>query len=275
MEFIKKHPFLIVYFVLLVAAVVLKIGFGYILLGTLVFLVVASLIRLPNTAAYLGYLFQGFWGKPETAFKLYSFAYSHGSTAKAPKVAYAMQLMQKTRYEESKNALEDLLADESLKPTLLKIVRQDVAIAYWNTGDVQRAIDTMEKMKEDYDLLSAEFFTTLGYFYVEAGDYEKAAETTETALSMDEGNGGAYDNLGVIAYKQGNLEEALELFTKALELKETMASSKYYLGLIYEQLGDEDQAKSYFTAAHNSNITGLNTVTREQVDEKYREYMDR
>lgn len=275
MEFLKKHPFLILYIVLVIGAAVFHVGFGWIALGTLVYLLLVALVRLPNTCARLGYLCQGMLGKKDLAFKLYDYAYKHGSTAAAPKVAYGMQLMQQCRYEEAKNALEDVLVTPDIQPTLLKIVRQDVAIAYWNCGELDKAITTLEKMVEEYDILSPEFFTTLGFFYIEAERYEEATKATEEALKQDESNGGAYDNLALIQYKQGNLAEAKELFLKALEMKETMASSKFYLGMIYEAEGDIEEAKAYFTAAHNARITGMNTVTREEVDAKYQEYLDK
>ena len=275
MDFVKKHPFLIIYIVLLTGAALLKVGFRWILLGTLVYVLAVCLIRLPNTAARLGYFAQGMLKKKDLAFRLYEFAYSHGSTAAAPKVAYGMQLMQKCRYEDARDALEDVMVMPNLQPTLLKIVRQDVAIAYWNCGELDRAITTLENMQEDYDMLSAEYYTTLAYFYIEAERFDEAIETNEEALKLDEGNGGAYDNLGMISYLKGDLEEAKELFLKALELKETMASSKFYLGKIFEAEGDLEQAKMYFTAAHNSTITGMNTVSREEVDAKYMEYLDK
>ncbi|MBQ7058152.1 MAG: tetratricopeptide repeat protein [Firmicutes bacterium] len=275
MDFLKKHPFLVIYIVLMIGAVVFKIGGGWILLGSLGYLLLVALIRLPNTCARIGYFAQGVMKKKELAFHFYEFAFRHGSTAAAPKVAYAMQLMEKCRYEESKQALEDVLVMKDLQPTLLKIVRQDLAIAYWNCGELEKAIDTLENMKEDYDLLSAEYYTTLGYFYIEAKDYDKAAEATEEALKLDEGNGGAYDNLALIEYEQGHMEEAKELFHKALEMKESLASSKYYLGLIYEAEGDIETARTYFSGAYNSRITGMNTVSREQVDAKYNEYLDK
>lgn len=275
MDFLKKHPFLVIYIILLIGAVVFHVGGGWILLGSLAYLLLVALIRLPNTIARIGYFLQGVGKKPEQAFRFYEYAFRHGANADAPKIAYAMQLMKKCRYEESKTLLEDLLVKENLQPTLLKIVRQDLAIAYWNCGDLQRAIDTLENMKGDYDLLSPEYYTTLGYFYIEAKNYQKGAEETEEALKLDQSNAGAYDNLAVIAYEQGRMEEAKELFMKALEMKDTLASSKYYLGLIYEAEGDFETARSYFSGAHNSNINGLNTVSREEVDAKYQEYLDK
>ena len=42
-----------------------------------------------------------------------------------------------------------------------------------------------------------------------------------------------------------------------------------------EKQGKTEDARQYFTAAHNAPLTGLNTVTRSQVDEKYQEYLNK
>ena len=91
---------------------------------------------------------------------------------------------------------------------MLKYARQDLAIAYWKMGDLTKAIDTMEQMLKDYEYFSIDFYTTIGYFYIEAGDYDKATEFSNKALDEDESHGPAYDNLGQIQYRLGNYEEA-------------------------------------------------------------------
>ena len=89
---------------------------------------------------------------------------------------------------------------------------------------------------------------------------------------MSEAHGPAFDNLGQIAFRQGQYEEAEKYFSRALDMKDTMVDSKYHLGLIYEHWGNLEAAAEYFAAAHQSTITGMNTITREQVDAKYNEY---
>ena len=68
MDFLKKHPFLVIYIILLIGAVVFHVGGGWILLGSLAYLLLVALIRLPNTIARIGYFLQGVGKKPEQAF---------------------------------------------------------------------------------------------------------------------------------------------------------------------------------------------------------------
>lgn len=272
MKILKNHPFLFLYIALLIAALILKVPALYILLGSLVFLIAVYLIRLPNALMWTGYILQTTFHQPEAAFKLYEKALRMGANAPSPTLVYCVRLMEARRYEEARTHMENLLMNPRLRPTVLKILRQDLAICYWQCKDTELAISTMEKMKEDYDFFDPDFYVNLGYYYIDAGDYEKAKEASEEALKLSPGFGPAYDNLGVMAYRQGNLEEAQHNLERALELRGTMASSKYYLGLVHEAKGELDTAKAYFAAAHKLKITGLNTVTREQVDEKYDTY---
>ena len=167
---------------------------------------------------------------------------------------------------------EKVLARDKVNPMLVKYAEQDLAIAYWKMGQLEKGIEVMEKMIEKYEYFTPDFYTTLGYFYIEAGDYEKAQECTDKALVLSEAHGPAFDNLGQIAFRQGQYEEAEKYFSRALDMKDTMVDSKYHLGLIYEHWGNLEAAAEYFAAAHQSTITGMNTITREQVDAKYNEY---
>ena len=81
--------------------------------------------------------------------------------------------------------------------------------------------------------------------------------------------------MGQIRYQQGRLDEAMEYYQRAVQVKDDMPSSYYYMGLIAEKQGKTEDARQYFTAAHNAPLTGLNTVTRSQVDEKYQEYLNK
>ncbi|MCF0136195.1 MAG: tetratricopeptide repeat protein [Lachnospiraceae bacterium] len=271
LEFLKKNYLFTIWLVAFLVLTFLKVSFGWIFLGTLVYLLLVLLLRLPRTVFTLGYLLQG-GGKEATSRKMYEWAYKKGARVGAPMIAYGMMLLKNSEYPEGLKVLQDVLLVPKLNPNFLKVVRQDLSIAYYKNGDLETAISTLELMLEEYEFFSGDFYTTLGYFYIEAGDYEKAREINERALKEDASCGAAYDNLALIEYEQGRPEEAEELFLKALELKDTMVSSKYYLGLIAEQKGDADAAADYFTAAHGGTITGLNTITREQVDAKYDEY---
>ncbi|MCI8633538.1 MAG: tetratricopeptide repeat protein [Lachnospiraceae bacterium] len=273
MSYIKKHPHFIILTLGTVIALICGAGFVHLLMGYLAYAVFMYFVRLPLSIGWTGYVFQFVFRKQKWAIPLYRYALKHRASCSSPLIAYGLYLLEECHYEEALTAFQHVVTLPKVNPTMLKFARQDLAIAYWKTGDLATGISTLEQMQKDYEFFNLEFYTTLGYFYIEAGEYEKAREITDLALMEDEAHGPAYDNLAQIEYRQGHYDEAEALFLKALDLRDTMADSKYYLGLIYEKAGDPDAALAYFTAAHNSRITGLNTVTREQVDAKYQEYI--
>lgn len=274
MSFIKKHPHLIILALGTIVALVCRVSFLYILLGYLAYAIFMYFVRLPICIGWTGYVFQFVFKLPKAAIPMYRFALRHGAKCSSPLIAYGLYLLEECQYQDALHTFQYVVTLPKINPTMLKFARQDLAIAYWKCGDLNTAISTLEQMQKDYEFFNLEFYTTLGYFYIEAGEYDKAADITHQALMEDESHGPAYDNLAQIEYRKGNYDEAEELFLKALDLRDTMADSKYYLGLIHEKDGDLEGARTFFTAAHNSRITGLNTVTREQVDAKYEEYKE-
>lgn len=274
MSFIKKHPHFCVLALATAVAVYLAAPFHYVLLGYLVYALFIYFANLPKCMGWTGYVFQFVFKRPKMAYPMYRYALNHKATCSSPLIAYGLHLLEDCHYDEALQTLQYVVTLPDVNPTMLKFARQDLAIAYWKCGDLTTGIATLEQMLKDYEIFNTEFYTTLGYFYIEAGEYDKALDVTQQALIEDEACGPAYDNLAQIEYRRGNYEEAEELFLKALDLRDTMADSKYYLGLIREKQGDAESARTFFTAAHNSKITGLNTVTREQVDAKYNEYKE-
>ena len=53
-----------------------------------------------------------------------------------------------------------------------------------------------------------------------------------------------------------------------------MVDSLYYLGCIYEKENETDKAFECFSKAKKCNVSSLNTITKEQILEKYRKYDD-
>ena len=274
MDWLKKHFFLALYVVLMMVGMILNLNGWYLVLGTFAYLILYALIKLPKTVAFIGYFLQAGPHKYDAAFACYEYAYKKGGVVPGPMLAYGIQLLERSQYEKALKVMQDVLVAPGLTPTLLQIARQDTAYGYWKTGDLDTAISTMELMREDYDILDADFFTALGFLYIEKGDFEKADAVTQEALREQADSGPAYDNLGMIAYKQGNYEEAKELFDKAIELKDNMASTKYYLGLLAERDGDTEAARDYFEAALRCPITGLNVIAKETIEEKLKEYRE-
>lgn len=217
-----------------------------------------------------GYVLQAFH-KEDAAIKFYRLAIGFHTKSFNALAAYGLILIRQGNPKEALPLFEKIL---SLKPGTLveKIAVINQGICYWLMGDLDLAIEILEGMTHRYDYINPDVYTTLGYLYILKKDYETALTYTNKALEDTKTHGPALDNLGQIHYFLGDLEKAEQFFKEALENKGTMVDSKYYLGLIYEQQNKMDLAKEYFEAAYNSNISPLNTVTREEVVEKYNQY---
>lgn len=273
MEFLKKHFAFVIWLAGLATASLCNVSFWLMLLGSIVYGLLLMLLRFYKTAFWIGYLLQGVLKKPAAAFDCYEFAYRHGGRAKAPMLAYGMQLMEKGAYSQALEVMECAAALPEQNPAVRKIAQQNLALACDKARDPKRAALIMEQLLAEDAFFTCDFYTTLGYYYIEMGEYAKAKEITERALQQDENFAAAYDNLGLIAYHTQDIEGAEKCFHKALSLYAHMISSQYYLGLIAEQKGDKKEAAKCYAAAHAGDITGLNTVTREMVDEKHRQYI--
>lgn len=241
------------------------------LLSVLLYLIANYLIFLGSSIGLTGYIVQTI-GKEDLAIKCYQTAERFGGKNQYALISYGLILLKDFQPKEALIRFEKLDSLKTNKPIIDKYNKHNLGICYWKIGNLKKSIETFEKMIEDYEVQNINFLTTVGFIYLLAENVDKAFEFTNKALEEDPDHGPAFDNLGQIYFTQDKLDLAEENFLKALELKDTMVDSKYYLGLIYEQENELDKAKSYFEEAFNCNINGLNTVTPEQVEEKYNMY---
>lgn len=245
----------------------------YMLLGVyLAYFIIKYFLFFGTSIGNTAYYVQSILRNDELAIKLYKLAIKCNTKSSYALTSYGLILLRAGKPKSALKLFKKILSIKTSKPLIVKYTYSNMAMCYWKLDKIDKAISIMEKMFTKYEYFNADFYTTLGFMYIVKEDYDKALEYTNKALEEDENHGPAFDNIGQVNYFLGNYEEAKQNFIKALELRDTMADSKYYLGLIYELEDNTEKAKEYFTKAHESNITGLNTVSREQVDEKYNNY---
>jgi tetratricopeptide (TPR) repeat protein len=92
-------------------------------------------------------------------------------------------------------------------------------------------------------------FCNLGVAWYERGDYEKAVEFSQKAVSLNPGYVAALNNLGVAYAKQGKFTVALECYEKATCLEPHYGTAFYNIGVTFYKLGDQDKAIEYFKKA--------------------------
>ena len=93
----------------------------------------------------------------------------------------------KALYNYALDALHEGRADEALpifqraeklnvKVLFDKLIPLAVSSCYWVLGDIDKAISTIEDLQKKYNYINPNTLTTLGYFYMLKGNYEKAVE---------------------------------------------------------------------------------------------------
>lgn len=211
-------------------------------------------------------------GNVDKANKLFEIAINKNTKSPTVYLNYAIYLLQQGN---TKDALSLLKKAQSINAKIMtdKNILVTMASCYWVMGELDKAIETLENLRNKYDYVNSNVLTTLGYMYFLKEDYKQALEFTNKAIEEDPESGAAWDNLGQIYYKNLELKKAEEAFEKALLFRKDLVDSNYYMGLIYEKKGDTVKAKDYFVKANNCHVTALNSVTKEQVLNKYNNYL--
>lgn len=241
-----------------------------------IFIVYLAINAIAFNSYFLGMLgtFYLASGKHKKAFEYYRKAIDKNTKNVGALYAYGIEILKKDG--KADEALQHLERARKLnaKINLDKNIRLAIGSCYWVKNDIDRAINTLESLISDYSYVNAHVYTTLGYFYILKNDYDKAMEYSKKAIDDNPEHAAAWDNVGQIYFRQDNYSDARASFEKALKYKGDMVDSLYYLGLIYEKDGEPDKAFECFSKAKKCNISNLNTVTEEQVLEKYRQYDD-
>ncbi len=152
----------------------------------------------------------------------------------------------------------------NFSPLMDKYISLSKSSCYWVMGNTDKAIELLENLISRYSYINTDVYTTLGYLYILKNDLEKAEEYTKKAIEDNDAHAPAWDNMGQIYYKKGEFEKAKEYFKKALEYKD-LPDSLYFMGLISANEGNTSPAREYFTKALSCNISALNTVTKEDI----------
>jgi len=254
----------------IVMVYVLGLRLGHVVLVYLIYLALAYVIYRPSFVAFAGN-FRLVSGKTEKARKLLEKAISLNTTVPSAYLNYAIILLREGSAEE---AMSYLLKAKELDPktVLDKNISLTMGSCFYIMGRIDDAIETLERIRRDYVYAGPHVLSTLGYMYFLKDDLDTALELTNSAIEDSPRLGSAWDNLGQIHYKKSEFDEAKKAFEKAIECKNDLVDSHYYLGLIAEAEGNTQNARVFFEKAKNCKITSLNTVTAQEVDDKYRQY---
>ncbi|MBO5560309.1 MAG: tetratricopeptide repeat protein [Firmicutes bacterium] len=234
-----------------------------------VYLVINAIIFYSYYLGMVGNYFY-FVRQPDKALKYYRKAIAKNTKNATALYNYALEMLHQGNAQEALKYFE-LSEKYNTKLFYEKNIPIAKSSCYWVMGgeeNIRKAIAILEELKDSYQYVNVGAYTSLGYFYLLVGELDKALEYTNIALEDDREHAPAWDNLGQIRFAQGDMKAAEEAFTKALSFRSYMVDSLFYMGVIYERKKDKQKALEYYKRAAECNISALNTVTREQVENK-------
>ena len=133
-----------------------------------------------------------------------------------------------------------VLAAEAVKAEKSNDIRKYLTLEKFATqkveNDLKRAIELDDKNSSAY--------SSLGSFYDNKDDDEKAKEYYEKALELDSTLFKVKAPLGIIYYQEGMIDKADEYLSSALEGGEDNAEIQYFRGLIRYKQNKNDEAKT-------------------------------
>lgn len=283
LSLLKKHPHIAVIAAAAVITLVVNFlggpfGFGIpfwcYFLFVAVYGIVIYLVKLPDSAGSTAHILSQITKKYDPFDKLFAWAYDHGCKVPAVLAGYAHAQLVRSNFDRALDVHERFMAipAEDVPPMILKYGRQNYALSLWKCGRPREGMEVMEKMHEDYEVFSNDFFVTLGYLCIEAREWDKAREANELSLKEEGSHAQAYCNFGQIAYYNGDRDGARANFCHALELDPAGVTAKYFLGTMAEEDGDTEAAEIFFRQAAKTELTGLHVITPEMMREKKEKY---
>jgi tetratricopeptide (TPR) repeat protein len=89
----------------------------------------------------------------------------------------------------------------------------------------------------------------IGSLYLQKGNFRRAIEEFEKAITLNSDSAMIYNNLGIAYQYFGNKEKAISFFKKAIELKPSLVIAYNSLGVIYYELNGRENAILLFNKA--------------------------
>ena len=208
-------------------------------------------------------------GLREEALAEYEALYQSGVLLASYMLPYSVLLMRSGR-EGAFEQVKEIMVKAQKAPDLTDERRQQVwmnyAIATWKTGNLEKAIKTLESSHRKSPCSMT--YQSLGFLYVEANDSEKALAYNNEALEYDDEDPIVLDNLGQTYYRLLDDEEtAKPYFEKAHALKPSQIDTLYFLALYDLEDKKPDQAAEKLESALEGNFSPLNYITRNKVEE--------
>ncbi|MDD3336293.1 MAG: tetratricopeptide repeat protein [Eubacteriales bacterium] len=204
-------------------------------------------------------------GHTEEAMKLYEECMSEGLKDVRYLLAYSVLLVRSGDFAKAREVLVQI-QKYPMKDDQKRQLYVNYAVCVYKMGEIEKALELLERQSQKNP--SGLTYETLGYLYVEQGDFDKALAYNTEALEYDDEDSIVLDNLGQTWYRLGNDKgKAKEYFEKALEQKPGQIDTLYFLAQYDIEAGKKDAAREKLEKALEGKFSPLNYATKQRVQD--------
>ena len=196
--------------------------------------------------------------------KLYQECVNEGLADARSLLTYSVLLIRDSQFKEARELLVNMQKYKMSESDRTQLF-VNYASCVFKMGELQKGIELLERQHAKQP--NGMVYETLGYLYIEAGEYEKALAFNKEAYEYDDEDPITLDNLGQTYYRLANDKEAAKpYFEKALEVRPGQIDTLYFLALYDIEAGDKEAAKAKLQKALDGRFSPLNYATREKVE---------
>ncbi|MCH7515164.1 MAG: tetratricopeptide repeat protein, partial [Bacteroidetes bacterium] len=158
----------------------------------------------------------------------------------------------------------------ALDPDLMEVQLETGSYYYQCKLNYPKALQILEKLKSEYPN-NDQLHATIGWVYRRMGQFQKAFEYMDHAISLNPSGLGGWSNAGETLLILGRYTQAEDYFKTAIDLNPSLADSYIELARVYLTTGEVDKARALLL--NNQSIDGY-YMTRsyvELIDRNYEE----
>lgn len=207
-------------------------------------------------------------GEKEEALKFYKKAAKMRMSPTKVKIMYGFLLLKTGHLDEADKELTALMKGKLTNEEKWK-AKLYYAIVVWKKGDLNKAIELLEEVHENYRCTLV--YQTLGLLLNLSGKLQNAIKYNKEAYDYNDDDSLILDNLGQNYYLLNQNDKAYEIYKKLFEKEPKFPEAYYNYALVLLKNGQKEEAIEKLNQALKQNFTFLTTVSKEDIKAKLKE----
>ncbi len=208
-------------------------------------------------------------GNRQLALGLLDQAYKINPNNPATLSNYAYLCLKDGQIEKSEKLMNELISNKSITAPMRASIEMTRSLIVWKQGNLEEAIHMLEALHEK--MKTTVLYGSLGYFYIEQGDLDRALDYNLEALDYNDTDAIILDNLLLTHILREEWDQAEQIGTKLSELNPKFPEAFYHLGLLKLHKEDVEGAIESFQHALDRPFTAVSTENRETIEQKLQE----